>query len=402
MVVPHTHVAADARTRDGETGIDNEMAEQGFAGVGAWILGRNMFGPVRGPWPDDSWKGWWGDEPPYHTPVFVLTHHPRPPLRMAGGTEFRFVTEGIDAALTQARAAAGEQRRPPGRRRVDDSAVSARRPDRRAPPGHSARPARLREHLLGGIDLRSLGYECVKQRGGRARHPRVPAPAEVARRIQPAFTRAPGVAEPPGTPQPDHGHAGPPSESGGRVGPGWDQVQPYPRACRAPGRPSERWRGAEPAAKAARVGYLSPSSPSRRRCAERGISPGTSARSGYVEGQNLLLEARYSDGHARAASRSLRPSSFASRVDVIVAGPTTAVRAVQQATRTIPIVMAFAGDPVGEGFAAGLARPGGNITGHSAAVGEITTKSGAVPPGRRSRASRAWSSSRPRKWRGLP
>ena len=81
---------------DGETGVDNGIAEQGFAGIGAWILGRNMFGPVRGPWPDDSWKGWWGDEPPYHTPVFVLTHHPRAPLRMAGGTEFRFVTEVIN------------------------------------------------------------------------------------------------------------------------------------------------------------------------------------------------------------------------------------------------------------------------------------------------------------------
>ena len=77
-----------ART-DGESGVDNAIAEQGFAGVGAWILGRNMFGPIRGPWPDDSWKGWWGDEPPYHTPVFVLTHHPRAPLQMAGGTEFR-------------------------------------------------------------------------------------------------------------------------------------------------------------------------------------------------------------------------------------------------------------------------------------------------------------------------
>jgi len=87
---------------DGETGVDNGIAEQGFAGIGAWILGRNMFGPVRGPWPDDSWKGWWGDEPPYHTPVFVLTHHPRAPLRMAGGTEFRFVTEGIHAAVRAA------------------------------------------------------------------------------------------------------------------------------------------------------------------------------------------------------------------------------------------------------------------------------------------------------------
>ena len=92
---------------DGETGVDDEIAAQGFAGIGAWILGRNMFGPVRGPWPDESWKGWWGDEPPYHTPVFVLTHHPRAPLRMAGGTEFRFVTEGIHAALEQATDAAG-------------------------------------------------------------------------------------------------------------------------------------------------------------------------------------------------------------------------------------------------------------------------------------------------------
>src|SRR5437660_4227848 len=92
---------------EGETGTDNAVAEQGFAGIGAWILGRNMFGPVRGPWPDQSWKGWWGDEPPYHTPVFVLTHYPRAPLAMKGGTEFRFVTGGIETALEQAKAAAG-------------------------------------------------------------------------------------------------------------------------------------------------------------------------------------------------------------------------------------------------------------------------------------------------------
>jgi len=91
---------------DGETGVDNEAAEQGFAGIGAWILGRNMFGPVRGPWPDENWKGWWGDEPPYHTPVFVLTHHARPPLEMAGGTVFHFVTDGIHDALERATAAA--------------------------------------------------------------------------------------------------------------------------------------------------------------------------------------------------------------------------------------------------------------------------------------------------------
>jgi dihydrofolate reductase len=92
---------------DGTTGIDNDFAERGFHNLGAWILGRNMFGPVRGPWPNEDWKGWWGDEPPYHCPVFVLSHHPRPVLTMKGGTEFHFVTGGIEAALAAARAAAG-------------------------------------------------------------------------------------------------------------------------------------------------------------------------------------------------------------------------------------------------------------------------------------------------------
>ena len=92
---------------DGETGVDNRMAEQGFENIGAWILGRNMFGPVRGPWPDERWKGWWGDEPPYHVPVFVLTHHARAPITMKGGTVFHFVTDGIHAALRRARDAAG-------------------------------------------------------------------------------------------------------------------------------------------------------------------------------------------------------------------------------------------------------------------------------------------------------
>jgi len=92
---------------DGTTGADNDFAERGMDGIGAWILGRNMFAPSRGPWPDDEWKGWWGDEPPYHTPVFVLTHHPREPIQMKGGSTFHFVTEGIHAALERARAAAG-------------------------------------------------------------------------------------------------------------------------------------------------------------------------------------------------------------------------------------------------------------------------------------------------------
>jgi dihydrofolate reductase len=90
----------------GTTGIDNEIAAQSFENVGAWILGRNMFGPVRGSWKDDSWKGWWGDNPPYHTPVFVLTHHARPPLTLEGGTTFHFVTDGVESALKQAKDAA--------------------------------------------------------------------------------------------------------------------------------------------------------------------------------------------------------------------------------------------------------------------------------------------------------
>ena len=93
---------------DGETGIDNQFAVESM-NHGAWILGRNMFGPVRGPWPDDSWKGWWGDEPPYHVPTFVLTHYAREPIEMKGGTTFYFVTDGIESALEQAKAAAGDR-----------------------------------------------------------------------------------------------------------------------------------------------------------------------------------------------------------------------------------------------------------------------------------------------------
>jgi dihydrofolate reductase len=92
--------------KSGTTGVDDDMAARGFDNIGAWILGRNMFGPIRGAWPDQMWKGWWGDSPPYHVPVFVLTHHERPPLEMDGGTTFHFVTGGIEAALEQAKAAA--------------------------------------------------------------------------------------------------------------------------------------------------------------------------------------------------------------------------------------------------------------------------------------------------------
>ena len=94
-------------TEGGSIDVDDSFAQRGFANVGAWILGRNMFGPVRGPWPDESWRGWWGDEPPYRVPVFVLTHHARPSFTMQGGTTFHFVTDGIEAALQRARHAAG-------------------------------------------------------------------------------------------------------------------------------------------------------------------------------------------------------------------------------------------------------------------------------------------------------
>ena len=91
----------------GETGVDNAMAAASFENIGAFILGRNMFGPVRGPWPDEEWKGWWGPNPPYHSPVFVLTHHARRSIEMEGGTVFHFVTDGIESALKQAQKAAG-------------------------------------------------------------------------------------------------------------------------------------------------------------------------------------------------------------------------------------------------------------------------------------------------------
>ena len=94
---------------DGSTGIDDDFAARGKTNLGAWILGRNMFGPIRGPWMDESWKGWWGPNPPYHVPVFVLTHHPHAPITMEGGTTFHFVTDGIDAALRAAKAAAGNK-----------------------------------------------------------------------------------------------------------------------------------------------------------------------------------------------------------------------------------------------------------------------------------------------------
>jgi len=155
----------------GETGVDDEIAQQGFAEVGAWILGRNMFGPVRGPWPDDSWKGWWGDEPPYHVPVFVLTHHAREPLVMKGGTTFHFVTDGIDSAVKQAISAAnGKDVRVGGGVATVRQLLSASRID----DMHLAlRPVLLGggEPLFQGLDMHALGYRCDKViPGERATH----------------------------------------------------------------------------------------------------------------------------------------------------------------------------------------------------------------------------------------
>ncbi|HET6552970.1 MAG TPA: dihydrofolate reductase family protein [Dyella sp.] len=155
----------------GETGVDHRTAEDSFANIGAWIMGRNMFGPVRGPWPDDSWKGWWGDEPPYHVPVFVLTNHPREPLTMAGGTIFHFVTDGIHAALERAKAAAGQRDV-----RVGGGVSTVRQylQERLIDSLHLAvSPVLLGrgESLLGGLDLRELGYACERTVAGeRATH----------------------------------------------------------------------------------------------------------------------------------------------------------------------------------------------------------------------------------------
>src|SRR5690349_18318879 len=153
------------------TRVCQRMAGRGFHNVGAWSLGRNVCGPVRGPWPDESWKGWWGDEPPYHVPVFVLTHHPRAPIQMKGGTTFNFVTDGIESALRQAMAAAGgKDVRLGGGTSTVRQYLSARLIDEM----HLAtRPVLLGEgeNLWQGLDLPSLGYEVGEQiLGERAAH----------------------------------------------------------------------------------------------------------------------------------------------------------------------------------------------------------------------------------------
>ena len=156
---------------DGETGIDNDFAAKSMTGKGAWILGRNMFGPVRGPWPDDSWKGWWGDEPSYHVPTFVLTHYPREPIEMKGGTTFYFITDGIESALEKAKAAAGDKDiRIGGGAATVRQYLQARLIDRL----HLAvRPGLLGkgEPLFEGLNMRDLGYKVEETvPGERATH----------------------------------------------------------------------------------------------------------------------------------------------------------------------------------------------------------------------------------------
>lgn len=150
---------------EGSIGTDDEFAARGVRNLGAWILGRNMFGPIRGPWPDDKWKGWWGKNPPYHCPVFVLTHHPRPSLEMEGGTVFHFVTGGIHEALRLAKEAAGDKDiRIGGGVATIQQYLRAKLIDEM----HLAiSPVLLGrgERLFDGVDLAGLGYECVEHVG---------------------------------------------------------------------------------------------------------------------------------------------------------------------------------------------------------------------------------------------
>jgi dihydrofolate reductase len=147
----------------GRDGVDDEFAARGFENLGAWIMGRNMFGPVRGPWTDDEWKGWWGPNPPYHVPVFVLTHHARAPITMEGGTKFHFVTDGIHAALKRAtEAAQGKDVRLGGGVATVRQYLAAGLVDE---VHFAVAPALLGrgEHVFYGIDTVSLGYRCTER-----------------------------------------------------------------------------------------------------------------------------------------------------------------------------------------------------------------------------------------------
>jgi dihydrofolate reductase len=153
---------AMCRQNGGTTGVDDNYVRRGFENIGAWILGRNMFGPIRGPWPDDAWKGWWGKNPPYHVPVFVLTHHAREPIEMEGGTTFYFVTEGIEETLKRAKEAAGSKdvrlgggvetiRQYLCKGLVDEMHLA-----------FSPILLGSGEHLVSGLDLLALGYQVTE------------------------------------------------------------------------------------------------------------------------------------------------------------------------------------------------------------------------------------------------
>jgi len=163
LVATRTFAQEHGGDGGGTTGIDDQFAARGFDNVGAWIMGRNMFGPVRGAWPNDDWKGWWGTNPPYHNDVFVLTHHPRASITMEGGTTFHFVTEGIHAALERARKAAG------GKDVRLGGGVAAIQQYLRAgllDEMHLAiSPVSLGagEALFAGIDLPALGFEVTER-----------------------------------------------------------------------------------------------------------------------------------------------------------------------------------------------------------------------------------------------
>jgi dihydrofolate reductase len=160
MVLPDAHVPIDVRPRQGETGTDDDFAKRGMANLGSWILGRNMFSPLRGEWPDENWKGWWGDNPPYHCDVFVLTHYARPALTMEGGTAFHFVTDGIQSALERAKKSAGDKDV-----RIGGGVATIREyleADLIDEMHLVVAPVLLGkgEQLLRGIDLNTLGFFC--------------------------------------------------------------------------------------------------------------------------------------------------------------------------------------------------------------------------------------------------
>lgn len=160
----HTNTFAAMQGRTGDTDLDDEFARKGFENIGAWILGRNMFGPIRGPWPDENWRGWWGEEPPYHVPTFVLTRHARQDLPMEGGTTFHFVTGGIHEALARAKEAArGKDIRVGGGASTIRQYLQAGLLDEL----HLAIAPTLLgkgENLFAGLDLPALGYQVTQNK----------------------------------------------------------------------------------------------------------------------------------------------------------------------------------------------------------------------------------------------